>query len=149
MKESEQKNHPHLVMLDEFDGEMDGELKYNKVLYKYRYNAEEVDDDDWAFTREQWGPTDPGFTSIMSSMADLGLSEEEDSEPMHIFRLTSKGRDVASGIKRGVTKLDPRYSSKLSTIRAIAEIDKDRSGSEIEEDEEIQEAKEETYQSKV
>jgi len=36
MKDEEAKNHPHLLMLDEFDGEIDGELKVPKVLYKYR-----------------------------------------------------------------------------------------------------------------
>jgi len=30
MKDEEAKNHPHLLMLDEFDGEIDGELKYQK-----------------------------------------------------------------------------------------------------------------------
>jgi len=149
MKKDEQKNHPHLLMLDEFDGEVDGELKYNKVLYKYRYNAEGIDEDDWAFTREQWGPTDPGFTSIMSSIEDLGLAEGDDSEPIHIFNLSSKGKSVAGGIKRGVSKLDPDFSGKLGTIQAIAARDKDRSGSEIEEDEEVQEAKKETHQSRV
>jgi len=49
MKDEEAKNHPHLLMLDEFDGEIDGELKVPKVLYKYRVNA--LEEEDWGFTR--------------------------------------------------------------------------------------------------
>lgn len=147
MKDKEGKNHPHLLMLNEFDGEIDGELKYHKVLYKYRYNA--LDEDDWGFTREQWGPTDPGFTEIMQALDDLDLADLDEDDRMHIFQITSKGREVADGIKRGLDKLDPGFSEKADTILGISKSDKNRSGSEIEEDEVIQNAKEETEQSKV
>lgn len=146
MKKDEGKNQPHLLMLDEFEGEIEGELKYNKVLYKYRYNTSTPE--DWAFDREQWGPTDPGFTSIMQSLDDLDLAEEE-VEGTHIFKITSKGHEVADGVKRGLSKLDPAFSGRLGTILGIAEEDKHRTGSEIEEDEVIQEAKEEAEQFKV
>lgn len=146
MKDKERKNHPHLLMLDEFDGRIEGELKYNKVLYKYRLNASERT--DWSFTREQWGPTDPGFTSIMAALDDLDLADLDDSRT-HIFQITSKGRDVATGLKRGLNKLDPGFSGKFGVVEAIAERDNHRSGSEIVEDEEIQAAKEETEQSRV
>ncbi|OVE85667.1 hypothetical protein [Natronolimnobius baerhuensis] len=147
MKDKEGKNHPHLLMLDEFDGEIDGELKYQKVLYKYRVNA--LEDDDWSFTRERWGPTDPGFTEIMQSLDDLDLAELEEDDRMHIFRLTDTGEEVADGLKRGLSKLDPGFSPRIQTILGIAESDKDRSGSEIVEDEIVQNAKEETEQSQV
>lgn len=138
----EAKNHPHLLMLEAFDGEVDGELKFNKILYKYRKAA--VEKDDWEFDREQWGPTDPGFTSIMQSLDELDVTELEEVDRMHLFKLTAKGRDVASGLQRGLDKLQPDFSEKASVIHSIAERDKDRSGSEIEQDDIIQEAKEET-----
>lgn len=147
MKDEEAKNHPHLLMLDEFDGEIDGELKYQKVLYKYRVNA--LKEEDWGFTRERWGPTDPGFTEIMQSLDDLDLAELDEDDRIHIFRLTEGGREVASGLKRGLGKLDPGFSPRIQTILGIAESDKDRSGSEIVEDEVVQKAKEETEQSQV
>lgn len=146
MKKEEGKNQPHLLMLAEFDGEIDGELKYNKVLYKYRHNTSTPE--DWAFDREQWGPTDPGFTSVMQSLDDLDLTEEELDE-IHVFKITSKGKDVADGVKRGLSKLDPGFTNRLGTILGIAEKDKDRSGSQIEEDEVVQDAKEEAEQFKV
>lgn len=147
MKKDEAKNHPHLLMLEEFDGTIEGELKYNKCLYKYRYNT--LTREDWAFTREERGPTDPGFTSLLQSMEDLGLVEADESESAHRFNITTVGKSVASGIRRGVSKLDPEFSPKMDTITRIAERDKDRSGSDIVEDEEIQEGKEGTYQSDV
>lgn len=147
MKDEEAKNHPHLLMLDAMDGEIEGELKYNKVLYKYRYNA--LKKEDWAFKREERGPTDPGFTSLLQSMEDLELVESDDSGDSHRFNITSIGNAVSAGIRRGVSKLDPEFSPKVDTISRIAEKDKDRSGSEIVEDEEIQEGKEETYQSEI
>ncbi|ELZ77270.1 hypothetical protein C454_16591 [Haloferax gibbonsii ATCC 33959] len=85
----------------------------------------------------------------MDSMDDLNLTDNSDDEPIHIFRITSKGRQVASGIKRGLGKLDPGFSEKLDTISSVAHRNKNRSGSEIVEDDDIQEAKEETYQSNV
>lgn len=147
MKKDEAKNHPHLLMLEEFDGTIEGELKYNKCLYKYRYNA--LTREDWAFTREERGPTDPGFTSLLQSMEDLGLVESDDTEIAHRFNITHVGKSVAAGIRRGVSKLDPEFSPKMDTITQIAERDKGRSGSEIVEDEEVQEGKEGTYQSDV
>ncbi len=147
MDGEEAKNHPHLLMLDAFEGEIDGELKFNKVLYKYRKAA--VEEDDWKFDREQWGPTDPGFTSIMQSLDELDVTELEEVDRMHLFKLTAKGRDVADGLRRGLDKLQPDFSKKASVIHSIAERDKDRSGSEIEQDDIIQEAKEETEGSQV
>lgn len=147
MKDEEGKHHPHLLMLDEFEGVIDGELKYQKVLYKYRVNA--LEEEDWGFTRERWGPTDPGFTEIMQSLEDLDLAELDENDQIHIFRLTNGGKEVADGIKRGLSKLDPGFSPRIQTILGIAESDKDRSGSEIVEDEVVQEAKEEAEQSRV
>jgi len=147
MKDEEAKNHPHLLMMDEFEGVIDGELKYNKCLYKYRYNA--LTKEDWAFTREERGPTDPGFTSLIQSMEDMGLMESDDSEKTHRFNITSLGRSVTSGIRRGVSKLDPDFEPRMDMISRIADRDKDRSGSEIVEDEEIQEGKEGTFQSDI
>ena len=147
MENEEAKNHPHLLMLDAFEGEIDGELKFNKVLYKYRKGA--VEKDDWKFDREHWGPTDPGFTSIMQSLDELDVTELEEVDRMHLFRLTAKGRDVTSGLRRGLNKLHPDFSERTSVIHSIAERDKDRSGSEIEQDDIIQEAKEETEGSQV
>jgi len=147
MDDEEAKSHPHLLMLDAFGGEIGGELKFNKVLYKYRENA--VKKDDWEFDREQWGPTDPGFTSIMQSLDELDVTELEEVDRMHLFNLTAKGRDVASGLRRGLNKLQPDFSEKDSVIQSIAQRDKDRSGSEIEQDEIIQDAKEETEGSQV
>lgn len=142
METEEAKKHPRLLMMDAFDGEIEGELKFNKVLYKYRDTS--VEKDDWAFDREQWGPTDPGFTSLMQSLDELDVADLEEVDRTHIFQLTAKGEDVAQGLRRGLDKLDPGFGERISTMFSIAEQDKDRSGSEIEQDDVIQKAKEET-----
>lgn len=147
MDENEEKTHPRLLMLSEFDGEIEGELKFHKSLYQYRETT--VAESDWAFNREERGPTDPGFSRVLQSLEDLRLTENEDEEVPHRYRLTVKGHRVATNLKRGLDKLDDRFESRLNSMRGISEENKDRSGSEIVEDEEIQEAKESTYQSDV
>lgn len=147
MNDDEAKTHPRLLMLDEFDGEIEGELKFHKSLFQYREKT--VEKSDWAFTREERGPTDPGFSKVLQSLEDLRLSENEDEEVPHRYHLTVKGHRVARNLKRGLDKLDDRFEDRLESLSEIAEQNKDRSGSEIVTDEEIQDAKDETYQSDV
>lgn len=147
MNDEDEKIHPRLLMLSEFDGEIDGRLKFHKSLYQYR-NAES-DKSLWSFRREERGPHDPGFSSVMQSYENLGLADvEEDDEP-HWFRITEKGTRFIDGLKSGLGKLDDTFSDKRETISTIARRNKHRSGSEIEEDEDIQDAKEEPYQTDV
>jgi len=147
MDEKEEKTHPRLLMLSEFDGEIEGELKFHKSLYQYREST--IDESDWAFNREERGPTDPGFSRVLQSLEDLRLTENEDEDVPHRYRLTIKGHRVATNLKRGLDKLDDRFEERLTSLRGVADKNKDRSGSEIVEDEEIQDAKESTYQSDV
>lgn len=147
MNDDEDKRHPRLLMLSEFDGEVEGRLKFHKSLYQYRETAS--DTASWPFRREERGPLDPGFSSRMQSYEDLELVEiDEDGEP-HVFEITDKGARIANGLKRGLGKLEETFSQKRETMASIADRNKDRSGSEIAEDEEIQEAKEDPYQTDV
>lgn len=146
---SEEAKHNRLLLLDEFDGEVDGELKFHKCLYQYREFTNEVDKSEWTFVREERGPTDRGFSSVLQSYEDLELAEENDSGNRRDFRLLSKGERVTKGIRRGLSKLDDSFEERLSALSSVAEANKDRSGSEIVEDDSIQEAKEETYQTEL
>lgn len=145
----EEAKHNRLLMLDEFDGEVDGELKFHKCLYQYREFSEEVDESEWTFIREERGPTDRGFSSVLQSYEDLELAEEDDTDNRRDFRLLSKGERVTKGIRRGLSKLDDSFEKRLSVLSSVAETNKQRSGSEITEDDSIQEAKEETYQKEL
>lgn len=139
--------HPRLMMLDDFDGEIEGRLKFHKSLYQYRNS--ESSSEDWTFRREEHGPLDPGFSSRMQAYEDLDLAEvDEDKEP-HRFRITSKGKRFARGLGNGLSKLRDGFDEQRDSLKDIASRNMDRTGSEIEQDEDVQEAKEEPYQTDV
>ena len=145
--EEDELYHPRLLMLDDFGGEVEGRLKFHKSLYQYR-NSDSVSD-EWRFRREEHGPLDPGFSSLMQSYEDLELAEsDEESEP-HRFRITSKGKRFTRGLSKGLSKIRDGFDDRRDSIRDVAKRNKDRSGSEIEQDEDIQEAKDEPYQTDV
>ena len=77
-------------------------------------------------------------------MADV----DEDEEP-HRFRITGKGERFVRGLSTGLSKLKDGFDEKQEAIRSVASRNKDRTGSEIEQDEDVQEAKEEPYQTDV
>ena len=146
-EDREEVLHPRLMMLDDFDGEIEGPLKFHKSLYQYRDS--ELESEDWAFRREEHGPLDPGFSSRMQSYENLDTAEvNEDSEP-HRFRITEKGRRFSRGLSEGLSKLRDGFDDQREAFREVARVNKNRSGSEIEEDEDVQEAKSEPYQTDV
>ena len=143
----EDEVHTRLMMLSEFEGEIEGRLKFHKSLYQYRNS--DVDSDEWAFRREEHGPLDPGFSSRMQSYEDLDMAEvDEESEP-HSFRITGKGERFVEGLETGLSKLKDGFEKKKDAMNRIASKNKSRSGSEIEKDEDVQKAKEEPYQTDV
>lgn len=146
-EEEDELFHPRLMMLDDFDGEVEGRLKFHKSLYQYRKSSSSSE--DWGFTREEHGPLDRGFSSRMQSYEDLELAEvDEDDEP-HRFRITEKGRRFTRGLNHGLSKLREGFDERREALREVASQNKDRSGSEIEQDEDVQEAKDEPYQTDV
>lgn len=145
--DEDEELHPRLRMLSEFDGEIDGRLKFHKSLYQYRNSK--TDSDDWDFRREEHGPLDPGFSSRMQSYEDLEMADiEEDREP-HKFRITGKGERFVQGLSAGLSKLKDGFEERQEAIKSIASKNKSRTGSEIEKDEDVQEAKDEPYQTDV
>lgn len=150
MAVEEARHHPHLLLLDEFDGEIDGRLKYHKSLFQYR-NEQELDEDDWPFSREERGPMDEGFTDLMDDYEKLGLVEVDHEEgQVYVYRDTEKGSRVVEGLRRGLRKIRGKEEEEREkTAEVIATLNIDRSGNEIVEDEDIQEAKENPYQSDV
>lgn len=141
--------HPRLMMLSEFDGEIEGRLKFHKSLYQYRNSKSNSDSNDWSFRREEHGPLDPGFSSRMQSYEDLGMADvDEDREPHH-FRITGKGERFVQGLSRGLSKLKEGFDEKQNAMRNVASRNKNRTGSDIEKDEDVQMAKEEPYQTDV
>jgi hypothetical protein len=150
MTVKEARHHPHLLLLDEFNGEIEGRLKYHKSLFQYR-NEQGLDEGDWPFSREERGPMDEGFTALMDDYEKLGLVEvDEEDGKVYVYRNTEKGSRVVEGLRRGLRKIrGEEENEREETAELIATLNIDRSGSEIVEDEDIQEAKEEPYQSDV
>ncbi|MBX0305362.1 hypothetical protein [Haloarcula salinisoli] len=140
--------HYRLLMLDEFDGEIDGAKKYHKSLVEFRESANLRE--DWPFRRVYWGPMDPGFSSILESYDDLQLVYKEDDGNIHIYKETEKGSRVARGLKEGLRILKKDQTQQRETeLQLIAKVNKDRLGSEIEEDDIIQKLKESPLGSEV
>lgn len=150
MDVEEARHHPHLLLLDEFDGEIKGRLKYHKSLFQYR-NERGLDEDDWSFSREERGPMDEGFTELMDDYEKLGLVEVDEEEgKVYVYRDTEKGSRVIEGLRRGLRKIrGEEEEEREKAAELIATLNFDRSGNEIVEDEDIQEAKENPYQSDV
>lgn len=150
MAVDEARHHPHLLLLDEFDGEIEGRLKYHKSLFQYR-NERGLDEEDWPFSREERGPMDEGFTDLMDDYEKLGLVEvDEEDGKIYIYRNTEKGSRVVAGLRRGLQKIRGEgEENREKTAELIATVNIDRSGNEIVEDKDIQEAKENPYQSDV
>lgn len=150
MKVEEARHHPHLLLLDEFDGEIEGRLKYHKSLFQYR-NQRGLDEEDWPFSREERGPMDEGFTELMDDYEKLGLVEVDEEEgKVYVYRDTEKGSRVVEGLRRGLRKIrGEEEEEREKTAELIATLNIDRSGNEIVEDEDVQEAKENPYQSDV
>lgn len=146
----EARHHPHLLLLEKFGGEIEGRLKYHKSLYQYR-NGQGMDETDWPFRREEHGPMDEGFTTLMEEYEKLGLVKVDEEEgKIYIYRTTETGSRVIRGFRRGLRKIrGEEAEDKERTAELIAELNMDRSGNEIVEDEDIQEAKEGPYQSDV
>lgn len=146
----EARHHPHLLLLDEFDGEIDGRLKYHKSLYQYR-NVQGLDEEDWPFSREERGPMDEGFTDLMDDYEKLGLVEVDEEEGrIYVYRDTQRGSRVITGLKRGLRKIrGEEEQEREEAAELIATLNINRSGNEIVEDEDIQQAKDNPYQSDV
>lgn len=146
----EAQYHPFLLLLDEFEGEIDGKAKYHKSLFLYR-NQRGMDESDWPFQRVDRGPTDEGFTALLDEYEKLGLVEVDEEEgKIYVYRRTDVGSRVIKGLRRGLSKLyGEELEEREEAAELIAELNMDRPISEIVEDEEIQDAKENPYDSDV
>jgi len=140
--------HPRLWMLEEFEGEIDGEKKFHKSLVQFRDEA--GIEDDWPFIRASRGPLDPGFSGLIAAYDDLELLYQEKDGEIHIYKETPKGSRFVRGLKRGLHILKKDQTEKFETeLELIAKVNKDRLGSEIELDEDIQNLKESPLGSEV
>lgn len=148
MKDEESKYYPRLQLISEFDGKVEGRLKFHKSLFEYR--NEVMEEEDWPFTSEERGPMDRGASSVMDSYEKLDLIDIDDEGDVYFYEETEKGSRFARGIKKGLQKLKGEATERREgAMRKIAERNKDRSGYEIVQDEEVQEAKKNPYQTDV
>ena len=139
MSEEVFEEYPRLLMLEESGGKIEGRLKFHKMLYKYR-NAEDI---NWDFRREEHGPFDEGLSSVFDTFEKTGLAKIEE-EHKHTFILTRDGHKFIDGLKQVWTRLEDEVRDRVETAQKVVEENEGRSGSEIEQDSEIQEVKDET-----
>ena len=103
MEDEESKYHPRLQLLSQFEGRVEGRLKFHKSLFEYR--TEVKDEVDWSFTSEERGPMDRGASSIMDSYEKIGLVTIDDEGDVYSYEETDKGSRFTRGIRKGLRKL--------------------------------------------
>lgn len=136
----DETHHPRLVLLDEADGHIEGRAKYHKLLFNYA--DEEVDETALTFVREERGPYDPGLSQAMQRYVDLGLVEVDDDDEPHGVEQTEKGERYMSGYERAKMRLDESFRQTKEWIRNTVRKHGDKSASEMVEEENVQDAKE-------
>lgn len=72
-------------------------------------------------------------------MMTLNLFYREEGNHIHIYKKTEKGNKYIRGLRRGMRILGKDQTEKFETeLKLIAKVNKNRLGSEIELDEDIQ-----------
>lgn len=136
----DETHHPRLVLLDEADGHIEGRAKYHKLLFNYA--DEEADEATLTFVREERGPYDPGLSQAMQRYIDLGLVDVEEDEEPHEVEQTEKGQRYMSGYERAKMRLDESFRQTKEQIRNTVQKHGDKSASEMVDEENVQDAKE-------
>jgi len=136
----DETHHPRLLVLDEADGHIEGRAKYHKLLFNYA--DEETEETSLKFVLEERGPYDPGLSQAMQRYMDLGLVEVNDEEEPHEVEQTDKGKRYMSGYERTKIRLDETFQQTKQRIQKTVEKHGNKSASEMVEEENIQEAKE-------
>ena len=142
----EGRYHPRLLLLDEFDGEIQGRKKFFKSLFHLREEIDGVGKDEWTFEHDSFGPTDQGLSKLFRAYDKIGLVVVEKDGKLWVYKQTEKGSKVTMGIRRGLRILrKDDTEEREKSLELVAVINKDRSGSEIEEDWEIAKRKSEVF----
>lgn len=136
----DETHHPRLILLDEAEGRIEGRAKYHKLLFNYA--DEEADETALTFVREERGPYDPGLSQAIQRHMDLGLVDVEDDEEPHEVEQTEKGRRYMSGYERTKMRLDDSFRQTKERIRNTIKRHGDKSASEMVDEENVQDAKE-------
>ncbi|AGB32526.1 hypothetical protein C488_12713 [Natrinema pellirubrum DSM 15624] len=144
LDKKEGKFHPRLLLLDEFGGELHGKKKFHKCLYHFREDSEDISVDDWTFTHDHFGPTEEGLSKNLLALDNLNLIVIEKDGKKYIYKETEKGSSFTQGLRNGLRKLwGDEIQEREKSLELVAEVNKDRSASEIIDD--WKEQKEEPY----
>lgn len=142
----EGRYHPRLLLLDEFDGEIQGRKKFFKSLFHLREEVDGVGKEEWTFEHDSFGPTDQGLSKLFRAYDKIGLVVVEKDGKLWIYKQTEKGSKFAKGLRRGLRILRKGDTEEREeSLELVAVVNKDRSGSEIEEDWEIAKRKAEVF----
>ncbi|QLH79512.1 hypothetical protein HZS55_20400 [Halosimplex rubrum] len=146
LNEEEARIHPRILLLDEFGGEIISKQKYFKSLYHYREEVDDIGIEEWPFQHKSFGPTEEGLSKILKTYDDCGLVVVEKTDEYYVYKQTEKGSRFAEGLRRGLRMLRKDYTKEREkSLELVAKLDKDRSGSEIADDIDIQKKKSEPF----
>jgi len=141
----EGRYHPRLLLLDEFDGKIQGRKNFFKSLFHLREEVDGVGKEEWTFEHDSFGPTDQGLSKLFRAYDKIGLVVEKDGK-LWVYKQTEKGSKFAKGLRRGLRILRKGDAEEREeSLELVAVVNKDRSGSEIEEDWEIAKRKAEVF----
>jgi len=115
-------------------------------LFHLREKIDGVGKDEWTFEHDSFGPTDQGLSKLFRAYDKIGLVVVEKDGKLWVYKQTEKGSKVTMGIRRGLRILrKDDTEEREKSLELVAVINKDRSGSEIEEDWEIAKRKSEVF----
>ncbi|WP_336022449.1 hypothetical protein [Halobellus salinisoli] len=113
---SDKDHHPELLLLHESGGEIKGRGKYQKLLDRYRREAEETDVEHIVKER---GPFDEGLSTSVKRHLDLGMLETDDEGQSRDVKETQKGERYMSGFERTKLYLDDSFQDTRDRMRQI------------------------------
>lgn len=131
-------HHPELLMLHEADGEIKGRGKYQKLLDRYR---READDPQVDHILKERGPFDPGLSRTVKRYLDAGIVETDEDGTSRDIKETDKGQRYISGFERTKLYLDDSFRTTRDHIRSVVSEFGDESMNQMVQKDDVQQDK--------
>ena len=136
---SDDSHHPELLMLHEADGEIEGRGKYQKLLDRYR---READDPQVDHILKERGPFDTGLSHTVERYLDLGIVETDEDGKSRDIKETKKGERYTSGFERTKLYLDDSFRTTREHIQNVVSEYGDLSMNQMVQQDDVKEDKE-------
>lgn len=136
---SDKDHHPDLLLLHEAGGEIEGRGKYQKLLDRYRREAEETHVEHVVKER---GPFSEGLSRSVKRYIDLGILETDEDGKSRDVKETNKGKRYMSGFERTKLYLDDSFQETRVRAKKVISEYGDLSMYKLVQEEDVQDDKE-------